>query len=165
MLTNLAELCKVCRRLSLFHAHRTSSKYEHLSVMNPATRTADLSHLDGRKRDILETSLTKILNSDVGVNTYAQIIDGQPTRTSFINECGYVRDFTHVSERLEPTAKSVNAYRDITSVFSVDTLRIDVDVSTNHQFRDQSEPTYDNLSFTFSSALIPLYFSLNFDQD
>ena len=100
--------------------------------MDYTTKTTDLSNLDDRKLDIVETTLMKILTSDAAVNTYAQIIDGQPTRTSFIKECGYVRDFTHVSERLEPTEKSVNAYRDITIVFSVDTLRVDVDVSTNH---------------------------------
>lgn len=97
-------------------------------------KNIDLASLDSRKLEIVEVTLAKILSSSTAVDTFAQTIDGQPTCTSFVENCnGHVHDLNEVSDRSEPSEGSVRLYKDIKTTFLVKDLKIDAQVSKTYR--------------------------------
>ncbi len=71
----------------------------------------------------LERVITKILLTDLAFDTFAQIVDGCPTRHRYLEYYGWCRDdFQENEEPSQEAADIVNAYREALDVrsFQVD---------------------------------------------
>ena len=84
-----------------------------------------LFDLSASKLELLERSLNSILQLAVAEETFAQIIDGKPTRPSY--ERNYFTLFDpSVSERLCPTDSSVREWAQIKENLGLQSLKLDV---------------------------------------
>lgn len=99
--------------------------------MDHITNFADLTHLDNAKFQILQNTVKSILTSTIAEDSFAQIIDGQPTRLSFEKNFNYDRplyDAAGVSEATEPSPKSLQLFRTIRADFALQGLKINAQV-------------------------------------
>ena len=96
--------------------------------MSVTSDLADLTHLGVNKLNLLRSTWAATLASDNAEDACAQIIDGKPTRPSFIKNYGYPAHNTIISDQNEPSEHSLQLYNDIRLDVSVEDLRIDVKV-------------------------------------
>ena len=85
---------------------------------------ANLSDLALTKFELLDRTLKPILLSAIAEDTFAQIIDGQPTRPSYRKNYRTVWD-RGVSERTRPTDSSIREWTEIKETFVPQILRLD----------------------------------------
>ena len=85
---------------------------------------ADLSDLAPTKLELLSRLLRPILQSAIAEDTFAQIIDGQPTRPSYRKNYRTVWD-PDVSERTRPTDSSIREWTEIKETFVPQILKLD----------------------------------------
>ena len=86
---------------------------------------AGLSDLNPSKLELLDRALKSILLSAIAQDTFAQIIDGQPTRSSYKDNYRTVWE-PDVSERTCPTEASIREWTKIKEIFVPQTLKLDV---------------------------------------
>lgn len=96
--------------------------------MNNDAEFADLDNLSVSKLDKIQKTLSAVLASSHAVDAYAQIIDGNPTRTSYTRNYGSVRDQSTLSERTEPSPESVQLYNKIRLLHNARDQKIDMTV-------------------------------------
>ena len=108
------------------HALRQESitAMDQVAAMN-INSLADLSDLTSSKLDLLHRSLKFILLSAIAEDTFAQIIDGQPTRPSYKGNYRSIWD-PDVSERTCSTESSIREWTKIKEAFVPQTLKLDV---------------------------------------
>lgn len=97
----------------------------------------DLTNVSAEKLQELETVLQRILALPIARDTYAQIIDGTPTRTPFsdeIKKSGSTFYKTIIgSENSKPTDKAMQKYEEIRPKIAPQDLVIDLKVAQNYQ--------------------------------
>ena len=100
------------------------------SLANQEPTFGDLSNLSVEKQQVLDTILTSILALPVARNTYAQIIDGIPTRTPYSDDIkahrSHLIETIIVSDNAKPSDKAVREYEKIRTGFALHILRIDL---------------------------------------
>lgn len=103
---------------------------ESLATQKPTF--GDLSNLSVEKLQELDTILTWILALPVARNTYAQIIDGIPTRTPYSDDIkahrSHLTETIIVSDNAKPSDKAIREYEKIRTGFALHLLRIDLAV-------------------------------------
>ena len=97
---------------------------------------ANLSDLTSSKLELLDRSLKPILLSAIAEDTFAQIIDGQPTRPSYDKNYGTVWD-RDVTERTCPTYSAIRHWTEIRETFVPQTLKLDAQLV--QAFQDSQE--------------------------
>lgn len=110
------------------------------------TDLIDLVHLSGEKLQRINTALATILASNDAVEAFAQLVDGTPTRPSFLQNYGYIPENDSVSERENPTSEAIQFYKGAWPSFTALGLKISVRVGLSLSF-----------SITFSCLLVPFY--------
>ena len=89
----------------------------------------NLACITPEKLERLEATLATILTSSVAEETYAQLIDGNPTRSSFYeNYGGENLENTNVSDLDKPSSQAIQSFQDIRASFSPLDLSLDVNV-------------------------------------
>ena len=88
----------------------------------------DLSNLDVDKLRCLERTLASILATAVAEDIFAQIIDGRPTRPSFIKNYGYTVDDSTISDKTEPSEESTQLFQEIRAGFTPQILLLEIKV-------------------------------------
>ena len=98
----------------------------------------DLSNLGitSTKLERLDRALKPVLLSEIAEDTFAQIIDGQPTRTSYESNYRAIWD-AGVSERLCPTEPSIRVWTEIRENFLSKTLKLDVQLVQAFQIAEE----------------------------
>jgi hypothetical protein len=89
-----------------------------------ASRIA-VNHLGPEHLEAFHQALRRIVSTDLTRYTFAQIIDGLPTRDVFY-KYGYYND--QVNNHVEPTPKSIELAKTFQETFRPDTLHVDSDV-------------------------------------
>lgn len=94
----------------------------------------DLINLSAEKLQELETVLTSILALPVARETYAQIIDGKPTRTPYSEDIKAHRsgllETIIVNDNSKPSDGAMQQYEEIRRTFMPQGLKIDLKVRT-----------------------------------
>ena len=92
----------------------------------------DLSNLSAEKLQELETVLSAILALPVARETFAQVIEGNPTRTPYSDDIKQSRsvwyETTVIGENTEPSEKAIQEYGEIRRAFAPQMLIIDLEV-------------------------------------
>lgn len=88
----------------------------------------DLVHLSGEKLQRIDTALATILASNDAVEAFAQLVDGTPTRPTFLRNYGCVPEDDSVSNRENPTPEAIQFYREAWPSFTALELKISVQV-------------------------------------
>lgn len=96
--------------------------------MDSINEWLDLARLSPEKLQPIEDTLSAILTLSSAIDTFAQIIDGTPTRTSFYRNYGPPGDDSTVSERLEPSDAAIQMYSNVRTAFSAQDLRMPTQV-------------------------------------
>ena len=101
---------------------------ESLANQNPTF--GDLSNLSIEKLQELDTILTSILALPIARNTYAQIIDGIPTRTAYSDDIkahrSHLNETIIVGDNAKPSDRAIREYEKIRTGFTLHVLRIDL---------------------------------------
>lgn len=114
---------------------------------------ANLSDLTPRKLELLDRSLKFILLSAIAQDTFAQIIDGQPTRLSYEINYRTIRD-PDVSERMYPADSSIREWIEIREAVVPQTLRLDAQLVQSFQSAQEHSRLEDlRLLETVAAAL------------
>ena len=98
--------------------------------MDQIVAIADIADLEFRKVEKIERTLARIFSSSIAVNTYAQVIDGRPTSTSYRRECGCDNVTITTNYLLKPSVAAVKSYEAARAAFSVYLMQIDITVSS-----------------------------------
>ena len=112
------------------------------SKANEMLEIGDLSNLSPEKLQELESVLASILTLPLARETYAQIIDGNPTRTP--SALG-INPFTtlDISDDQKPSDRAMQQYEEFRRTFAPQGLKIDLQVST-----PLSQPNFTSSSLT-----------------
>ena len=101
---------------------------ESLANQNPTF--GHLSNLSVEKLQELDKILTSILALPIARNTYAQIIDGIPTRTPHSDDIkahrSHLIETIIVSDNAKPSDKAIREYEKTRTDFELHVLRIDL---------------------------------------
>ena len=89
---------------------------------------ADLANLSTDKFQHLESTLAFILASPAAQDTYAQLIDGIPTRQSYVKDPGFPNEVTIVSDRPNPSDEAIQQYKEIRAGLTLDAVKMDINV-------------------------------------
>lgn len=97
----------------------------------------DLTNVSAEKLQELETVLQHVLDLPIAQDTYAQIIDGTPTRTPFSDEIKRTRSTFYKtiidSDNSKPTDEAMQKYEEIRQQIAPQDLVIDLKVAQNYQ--------------------------------
>ena len=95
----------------------------------------DLSNLSAEKLQELEKLLELILALPIARDTYAQIIDGTPTRTPYSDDIKARRSPLNetiiVSDNSKPTDRALQLYQEIRTTFAPQGLKVDLTARTS----------------------------------
>ena len=95
----------------------------------------DLSNLSAEKLQELETLLKSILALPIARDTYAQIIDGTPTRTPYSDDIkafrSPLRKTIIVNDNSEPSGRAMQLYEETRTTFAPQGLKIDLKACTS----------------------------------
>lgn len=98
-------------------------------------RLGDLSNLSAEKLQELETLLKSILALPVARDTYAQIIDGTPTRTAYSDEIkamvSPLSETIIISDDSESSDRAMQLYEEVKKSFAPQGLKIDLKARTS----------------------------------
>lgn len=98
-------------------------------------RFGDLSNLSAEKLQELETVLKSVLALPIARDTYAQIIDGTPTRTPYFDDIkarrSRLKETIILSDSLNPTDQAMQLYEEIRTTFAPQGLKIDLKARTS----------------------------------
>ena len=91
-----------------------------------------LTNLDPEKLQDLETVLTKILDLPIARDTFAQVIEGRPTRTPYSDEIKKSKDpfdkTIIISDNVKPSHDAVQRFEEIKAAFAPQDLIMDLKV-------------------------------------
>lgn len=92
----------------------------------------NLTNVDPKKLQDLETVLTAILALPIAPDTFAQIIEGRPTRTPYSDEIKKSKDpfikTIIISDNVEPSHEAVQRFEEIKAAFAPQDLIMDLKV-------------------------------------
>ncbi len=98
-------------------------------------RLGDLSNLSAEKLQELETLLKSILALPVARDTYAQLIDGAPTRTPYSDDIKAVAsplsETIIINDNSEPSNRAMQLYQEMKATFAPQGLKIDLKARTS----------------------------------
>lgn len=100
-------------------------------MMDPTPGFANLADIEPQKLDRLGKVWAAVLALPHAVDSYAMIIDGRPTRSSFISTYGRLEYNTQVLDEDEPSEHSRDLFNEIRAAFSVHDLRVDIQVGSS----------------------------------
>lgn len=117
----------------------------------------DLTNVSVEKLQELNTLLAKILALPVARNTYAQIIDGNPTKMPYsegnkISQSG-TGETNSVSGNSEPTDRALQEYEKIRKAFVPENLLIDLKVRVSSLIVLLSRPNSKKLAQEYQNTL------------
>ena len=102
----------------------------------------DLSNLDVKKLQELNTVLASILALPVAQEAFSQIIAGKPTRSPFSDDIKtrscYMHETFIDSDNVKPSDQAVRQYENIRKAFTPQGLKIDLNVCTLPLIRDRA---------------------------
>ena len=102
------------------------------SFVKPQSSFGDLTNVDPKKLQDLETVLTTILASPIARDTFAQIIEGRPTRTPDSDEIKKSKDPSRKTitngNNVKPGREAVQRFDEIKAAFGPLDLIIDLQV-------------------------------------
>lgn len=108
------------------------------SNVNEVSGFGDLTNLKAEKLQELETILTSILALPIARETYAQIIDGFPTRNPRSREIWSARSSplsdSTISQDSRPSDRAVQLYEEIRVAFAPQGLKVSLKVCTHSLF-------------------------------
>lgn len=105
---------------------------EKLSVRGALPSMTPLANIDPERFRLINSILMTILTSDVAESTFAQIIDGPPTRNSFEhNTATRTLDF-EIASRDEPTQQSRSIFREFRDQLQPAFITLDSKVCSSH---------------------------------
>jgi hypothetical protein len=93
---------------------------------SPSSARIALSNLTPQHYSALERAMSNILSTDLASETFAQIVDGLPTRDVYQDYYGSYRDDYH--SNLEPSQLAMGVVEAYREDFSIGILQIDVKV-------------------------------------
>lgn len=94
-------------------------------------RFTDLADLSPDKLDALARAVTRILETERGEETFAQIIDGKPTRSTFLrNHFEEYMNNDNISDAMEPTEYAKQSYKEIKESFDITVLKLEMEVGS-----------------------------------
>ena len=96
--------------------------------MVAAVQYVDLLGLESNKWVCLESMLAIILASSTAEDTFAQIIDGRPTRPSFRKNYGFCSNNSNISDQMDPSEQSIQAFKLVRAGLTPHILKLDVAV-------------------------------------
>ena len=85
-----------------------------------------LSYLAPERLEYLERFVSTILSSSAAERTYAQLIDGLPTRASFQRCSTWEPTFTAIVEREAPSPNAIELFRSFRQQLQVSQIKIDL---------------------------------------
>ena len=102
------------------------------SVASDMANFGSLTNIDPENLQDLKTVLTTILALPIARDTFAQVIDGTPTRTPFSDEIKNSK-FTYsktiiVNDNMKPSHKAVQKFDEIKTAFAPQNLMIELKV-------------------------------------
>ena len=122
--------CFVLHTSLLEEIHSPKIVMESLSKTQPSF--GDLTNVDPKKLQDLETVLTTILALPIARDTFAQIIEGRPTRTPYSDE---IKKFKNpfrktiiTGDSVKPSHEAVQRFDEIKAAFAPQNLMIDFQV-------------------------------------
>ncbi len=102
------------------------------SIASDMPSFGDLTNIDPEKLQDLKTILTTILALPIARETFAQVIEGRPTRTPFSDEFKRQNLMFHktiiVGENLKPSHEAVQRFDEIKTAFVPEDLIIELKV-------------------------------------
>ncbi|CAF9935560.1 MAG: hypothetical protein ALECFALPRED_006476 [Alectoria fallacina] len=117
----------------------------------------DLSNLSPEKLQELETVLTSILALPVARETYAQIIDGTPTRTPYSNDIkafrSHLMETIIVSDNSKPSDRAMQQYEEIRTAFAPQGLKMELKARTPSLITHLVKPNSAQLVQNYQNAL------------
>lgn len=92
-------------------------------------RFTDLADLSPDKLDTLARAVTLILQSGRCEETFTQIIDGKPTRPTFLrNHYAEFMNNDNISDAMEPSKHATQCYKEIREAFDITVLKLELKV-------------------------------------
>ena len=102
------------------------------SFCNNQPSFGNLTNVDPQKLQDLETVLTAILSLPIARDTFAQIIEGRPTRTPYSDEIKETKGPSIktiiISDNVKPSHEAVQRFEGIKAAFAPEELIMDLKV-------------------------------------
>lgn len=89
----------------------------------------DLADLSTDKLDMLKRAISRLLHTPRCEEVFAQIIDGRPTRPTFLrNHAEEYLDCPNISDATEPSEHAIQCYHEIKDSFDITFLKLEAKV-------------------------------------
>ena len=125
---------------------------------------ASLASVDLERFRLINSILMTILASDVAESTFAQIIDGIPTRISFEDNTAMRPSSFEISSRDEPTQQSRLIFREFCNQLQPASMTVDSKVGSFHESGYFITNSCDQLR-QLKPIRIPPYYLISFRSD